>query len=164
VTDLPPIYIRAVRISRTDARGLLIGEGRHDRLYLHLPGGYVWTDTALTVATHTEREAAPIIAPGWHPRAYAIGPHGRREHRRQALVHWGEPLRWTRGGREETGYTGLNIHDDRGRSDGCILAPDWWMQATMAALRAHGLGGPGGEVGLLMQEPLGPHLVEEMAA
>ena len=38
-----------------------------------------------------------------------------------------------REGEEATGYTGLNLHDWRGRSDGCITCPAWWIDAVLAA-------------------------------
>lgn len=87
---------------------------------------------ALTVATHTGRDAAPVIATGEHRAAYCPGLHRGRP----ALVQQGlSAVPYDRGGERVTGdYTGLNIHSWEGRSDGCITAPGWWVEAALAAL------------------------------
>jgi len=142
----PSTYIRAVRLAQVDERGILIGDQRHDRLTLYLPDGEICTTAGLTVATHTVHHAAPVILPGWYPDAYRVGLHRGRP----ALVHQGlTRLQWMRGTEIQAGYTGLNAHDWRGRSDGCITAPSWWVGAVLAAIEAQGLE----YVGLDLQEP-----------
>lgn len=86
----------------------------------------------LTVGTHTRRRAAPVVEPGWWPDAYCPGLHRGRP----ALVQQGRrALPYRRAGYlHEEDYAGLNLHSWEGRSDGCLTAPGWWIDAVLAAL------------------------------
>lgn len=132
--DLPDVYIRVRRVARVDARGLAVRpHERTDRLDLIIGADAIHTQHGLSVATHTDRDAAPVITPGWHPDVWCPGLHRGRP----ALVQQGPTaMRWTRGGRHESGWTGLNLHDWLGRSDGCVTAPTWWVDAALAACDA----------------------------
>jgi len=145
-SEMPPYYLRVLRVTPADEQGLATTDERRDRIYLHTPDGYLFAYGG-AVATHTERHAAPEILPGWYPDAYQVGLHMGRP----ALVHWGEPLTWERGGRLESGHTGLNVHDWRGRSDGCITPPGWWVDAALAVCESAGVGSSSSRLGLLME-------------
>lgn len=103
-----------------------------DRLELVVRGEVAIVAQGLTAATETERDAAPIIAPGLHAAVYCPGLHKGRP----ALVQQGlQAIPYTRGGTHTVGdYTGLNLHSWRGRSDGCLTAPGWFIEAVLSAL------------------------------
>lgn len=160
----PSVYIRVRRLAEVGATGLLVGpRERRDRIDLIMPDGEIGTRAGLSVATHTERDAAPTIDAGWHPDVWCPGLHRGRP----GLVQQGpEPLTWTRAGRAESGWSGLNVHSWRGRSDGCITAPEWWVEAVLAACDALAQSGdwsptrhPDGRwcIGVLI-EPAGHHI------
>lgn len=161
---LPPVYIRAQRIrsTRVDDRGVLVeGAPHEDRWSLIYDGGEISAWRGLTVATHTIREHAPVMLPGWYPDSLAAGLHDGDP----ALRFEGRVApRYRRGSTVRQDWRAhLLIHDYAGRSDGCLTAPQWWIDATIAAL--HRLARTPGwrpwrrpddarwTVGLLLEEP-----------
>lgn len=132
--DLPDVYIRVRRLAQVDGQGIAWRPDEHlDRIALVTPDGDVSTLRGLSVATHTERDAAPVIDACWHPDVWCPGLHRGRP----AFVQQGpQPMHWHRAERQESGYTGLNLHDWQGRSDGCVTAPTWWVDAALAACDA----------------------------
>lgn len=123
-----PPYIQILRSTVPDARGLYAGP-HIDEVSLILDGGTIYTGQALSLATHTLRHAAPVMAVGEYPDVWCAGTFRGRP----AFVAQGEPMRWTRAGVEGSGYTGIHLHSWEGRSDGCITTPQWWIGATLAA-------------------------------
>lgn len=140
--------IEVHRYMRVDPSTGLLDPGLmpRDLVVLVLPDVKV-SGVARTLPTHVERGVSPpIIQQGWYPDAYCAGKHRGRP----AFVQQGytAPLYRRHDGSSGNDSRGLNIHDWRGRSDGCITVPHAWIAAALEAfalvgeLRKHPDGRP----------------------
>lgn len=122
-----------------------------DRLIVHVrQNGWKACDLRLAVPCRTfASEAAevsvPYILPGFYADAYLIGEHGRGRNRRDALVNQGfTPVALRRANGTEVAtrtpfrsedWRGINIHDWRGDSNGCITLLPGDMEAVLDLCR-----------------------------
>lgn len=138
-------YIRIIRLPST--RAAMRPDGtvpasiqRADRFSLLVPDDFaIETVRGLSVATHTERHAAPVLVAGWYPDALCPGMHrGDPALRFEGYT----PPRYDRSGVIRQDYeSGILIHDFNARSDGCPTAPQPWVDAVIAYLDRLAEGG-----------------------